>query len=587
MKKFLCTFLALLIIVSALSSPVFADDKSEDISGELVQSVKDLVGEGKAKGAVLSLVHGDEMQLCTGFGFADELNGISSDGDTTAFRIGSISKTFVAAAAQLLAQGGALDMNQDISIYLEPDFPQFLYPITMHNLLTHTAGFEDMITGMVVHNVSETQPLKESIREYIPKQIFKPGEVNSYSNYGIGLAAYVVERISGEDFSQFCQDNIFLPLNMTRTTFEHMHDIVYVSKPYLPNGDETIEPYINLYPEGSAVSTAEDMAKYMMWLMDKDDERILSGEYKDNLFHKQFSMSENLQGIGYVWSRKEQNGNILYDKKGETLHFYSRIALYPERNTGIFLSFNTYLPEDEINNIMHKATDILYGTEPQADTHKKAAAIDISGCYVNNWSGFKTPERILSYIIPGKIMSIDGTPSKGFLLNGKELSLIGEDLYTSHMGTLKFMNKDGRVIMATEAPITFSRIPFWQNKALQSLPVILFTIFTLISTLRELVLLFSKTKKQSGKIFITCSLVQIISFCILLLFIYKGIILFSLLSFELYMKICAILISVSSVAGIVHLIHLKREKAPISAITTVWLLSSVLFLVWMVNMNIL
>jgi CubicO group peptidase (beta-lactamase class C family) len=66
--------------------------------------------------------------------------------------------------------------------------------MTMHDLLTHTAGFEDRVTGMAVVNVSDTEPLAVSVRKYMPAQVFTPGETVSYSNHGIALAAYVIER---------------------------------------------------------------------------------------------------------------------------------------------------------------------------------------------------------------------------------------------------------------------------------------------------------------------------------------------------------------------------------------------------------
>lgn len=131
----------------------------------------------------------------------------------------------------------------------------------MRMLLTHSAGFEDPVTGAAVPNVSDTLPLSVSVRRYKPAQSIKAGVI-SYSNYGIALAAYVVERAAGQDFAAFCRAEIFLPLGMTHTTFEHMHDVAYVAKPYLPDGRETLELYMNLYPEGSAVSTAADMAAY-------------------------------------------------------------------------------------------------------------------------------------------------------------------------------------------------------------------------------------------------------------------------------------------------------------------------------------
>ena len=375
-------------------------------------------------------------------------------------------------AAQLLAQQGRLDMDRDIAAYLEADFPALDHPVTTDHLLTHTAGFEDRVTGMAVANVSDTEPLALSVRKYKPAQVFLPGEVTSYSNYGIALAAYVVQRIAGQDFAAFCRASIFVPLEMAHTTFEHMHDVAYVSKAYLPDGRETREPYMNLYPEGSAVSTAEDMAGYMAWLLDENDPRVLSAASKEALFARHFSMAGDMAGVGYTWNRKERNGNLYYDKKGETLHFYSRIALYPQAGTGVFLSFNTYVPEHEINAVMGAATDLLYGATSKADAGP--GAMDISGCYANNWSSLRTPERILRYLIPGKILSVEGSADEGFAMNGQPMAGIAGDKYASPIGVVRFVHKNGTVLLATESAVTFSRIPWWQHSGWQALPALLF-----------------------------------------------------------------------------------------------------------------
>jgi len=555
--------------------PAFAAGK--ELINEISSMVNELIEDGKVKGAVLSVTKSDKIIFCNGFGFADEYNNIAADGETTAFRIGSVSKTFVAAAAQILNQEGKLDMNTDISAYLKPDFPKLTYPVTMHQLLTHTAGFEELVTGIAVANVSDTEPLSESVRKYMPAQVYKPGEISSYSNYGIALAAYVIESITDVDFSKFCMERIFMPLNMNDTTYEYMHDVAYVSKAYLPNGNEGIEPYINLYPEGSAVSTAQDMAKYMMWLLNNQDNRVLSGEYKKELFIKQFSMSEKLEGGGYVWNRKERNNKIYYDKKGETLHFYTRIALYPETDTGVFLSFNTYVPENEINAVMKKATDLLYGKYEDKKTNNIKNEFDIRGIYVNNWSSFKTQERILSYIIPGKIIKI--SESKGvFLLNGEKMKLIGDNTYSSLIGTIQFIEKNDKLFIATESAVTYSQLPFWQNKTIQLFIPLLFVLLSVIYFINGM-----RLKKAFN---IYSPLTQLLALVALFIFLYRGIINYSILKYSALIMVFGWLIVILGVAGIMNTL-LKKKNDKIDIIDYGWNFANLMFAIWLFTFNII
>lgn len=566
-----------------MAVPAFAGN-ADELLQEMELAVENVVNTGAAKGAVLAIVQDGQIQLCKGYGYADEYLDILADGEKTAFRIGSVSKTFVAVAAQILCEEGRLEMDRDISDYLEPDFPALRWPVTMHQLLTHSAGFEDRVTGMAVMNVSDTEPLSDSVRKYMPAQVFQPGSTISYSNYGIALAAYVMERITGTDFSQYCRDQIFLPLGMTRTTYEHMHDIAYVSKPYLPNGQETLEPYMNLYPEGSAVSTADDMAKYILWLLDEQDTRVLQS--KDKFFARQFSMADELEGMGYIWNRKKANGKFYFDKKGETLHFYSRIALYPEDGAGVFLSFNTYVPEEEINKIMAKATEVLYGRTQNEAANTGMATFNIAGLYANNWSSYRTPEKILRYLIPGKMLTITGSVTEGFRLGGHPMILIGEDLYQTHMGMMKFMQKDGKTIIAAEGASSFTRVPFWQSAMFQAIPVLLFPLMALICFFWEQILKLRR-KKHSQKILQILPALQLILFTSLCLLMIRGIGSYSLLSFAPLLKLCGWVIIAECATGLGYCIYLKANSRAVKSLQWVWNLSGVLFCAWMIFIRIL
>lgn len=583
MKKLLNVLLMTLFILILTGTSVFAKE-GENINEVLDKSLKEIVDSQKVKGAILSVVSDDDNELIKGYGYADENNDILADGEKTAFRIGSISKTFVAVAALKLCEEGNLEMTKDISNYLGNDFPKFKYPISMEQLLTHTAGFEDMVTGIAVFNISDTEPLSTSVKKYMPEQVFRPGEIISYSNYGIALAALVVENISGMDFAEYCQENIFTPLNMERTTFKHMQDMTYVSKAYTPNGKESLEPFMNLYPEGSAVSTAEDMAKYMKWLI-SDDGRILSKEYKQQLFDKQFSMADDFSGIGYTWNRKDRNGNMYFDKKGETLHFYSRIALYPEKNTAVFLSFNTYLPEDEINALMNKTTDILYGKAPESNTYSLLGDLDISGSYVNNWSSFTTPEKILNYIIPGKILKISGSIDKGFYMNGERLEQIGEDTYNSPAGVFKFLNEEGKVVIATESAITYSKIPVWEYGWVQNVAVIFFVVLAVGCLLVELYIISKGKSDKYRRVILICSGFQILAFLVLSFLLYKGLVSFSLLNLLPYIRGCGWLIISTSLVGVLCSFYSKAKHNRLIPITIIWNLASIVFCIWLTVLN--
>jgi CubicO group peptidase (beta-lactamase class C family) len=551
----ICTFI---VLFSLNSTAVFAETvENEVVSTEFDRAIQEIIDTNKAMGATATLVMDGEVVITKGYGYADEALELMTDGNKTGFRIGSVSKTFVAVAALIAVEDGKLDMQADISKYLPEDFPKFKYTVTMQNLLTHTAGFEDYITGIVKNNISDTEPLQESLRKYRPEQIFRSGEVASYSNYGIALAGYVIECATGEDYAEFCKNKIFQPLGMNRTTFLLLQDIVDVSKAYTPDGKEVIEPFMNLYPEGSVVTTAEDMAIYIKWLLGEED-TILKQESKQALFAKQFSMAEELEGIGYVWNRKTRNDSIYYDKKGETLNFYSRIVLYPEQNTGLFLSFNTYVPEKEINSITAKVTDLVLGKKA-VTTNQGGATIDIDGCYANAWSNFNTVEKLLKYVAPNKLVDISGSLSKGYTFNGEKIKHLGNNAYDTPIGTVKFFEKGGKTLLATDFSQTYLRINGFENKGVALVVTLLFISSSILSTLLNIIFYFRK--KKLNKVTVAIPLIQVFAFCALGYLIITGITQFSMISYALYINISAWVIGATTLISLVLYLY-KRKQVP-------------------------
>lgn len=582
---FLCLILMLgsVFSVNAMEESYLTKEESTIAKEHLDTSMEKVIEENKAKGAIAVLIQNGEVVLNKGYGYADEFLGTFADGSNSGFRIGSISKTFVAVAALIAYQEGKLDLHKDISIYLEEDFPSLTYPVTMHHLLTHTAGFEEIITGIAVKNVSQTEPLNITVRKYMPKQMARPGTMVSYSNYGIALAAYVIEKATGIDFAEYCMDKIFIPLDMRKTTFAYMHDKVVVSKAYLPNGEETIEPYINLYPEGSAVSTAEDMGKYIKWLLDESDD-ILTKDNKAKLFSRQYGMAEELGGIGYVWNRKIRNNQMYFDKKGETLNFYSRIVLYPKNCSGLFISFNTYVPEREINRITAEVTDILVGKKT-VNAAETLGDTEIKGCYANMWSSFKTPEKILRFFIPMKIVEIDGSLSDGYTINGEKMIHIGNNTYDTPFGMVKFMKQDSKLIMATDFSQTYVKISGLENKPV-TLGICILFVLSLLSFLVQILVCRLRKKGISALLSIASS-IQLISLLVMALLILKGIMEYALLNYVIYINICAWLIAASTVTHLLHMVSetVKKRKTCISKFQYFHIAISSIFCLVLFNLN--
>jgi hypothetical protein len=296
-------------------------------------------------------------------------------------------------------------------------------------------------------------------------------------------------------------------------------------------------------------------------------------------------MSDELEGIGYIWNRKERNNEVYYEKKGETLNFYTRIAIYPKNQTGIFVSFNTFLPEHKINALIKKATDLLYGEQNNYNFSPELATIDIKGLYTNNWSSFNTPEKILRYLIPNKMIQIRGSQENGYYINGNALELIGKDIYSSSIGMLKFQKINNKIILATESGITFSKVQLWQHRNVQLLVPSMFFILTFICFINELLLMIkNKTKNYYCLI---SYFIQIIFFITLFLLMYKGITTYSLLNYSLYIKICGAVILSFVLTNTGYTTCKAIKNKTFNPLSIAWNLTAVLFVLWIIWFNII
>ncbi|MFD2877709.1 serine hydrolase domain-containing protein [Paenibacillus rhizoplanae] len=173
--------------------------------------VKEYIGK-QTVGASVVMVKDGQVVLSKGYGYADVEQQIPVSPDTV-MEWGSISKLAVWTSVMQLAEQGKLDLNEDIRKLLPEHFLNKLEydePITMLHLMNHNAGFEEYMFDMAYQSPEEVRSLEEGLQLAQPAQIYRPGEVVAYSNYGNSLAAYIVERISGQPYHEYVQEHIFL-----------------------------------------------------------------------------------------------------------------------------------------------------------------------------------------------------------------------------------------------------------------------------------------------------------------------------------------------------------------------------------------
>lgn len=301
-------------------------------------------------GAAVVVVAGGQLLLAKGYGYADMEQERLVDGERTLFRTGSSAKPVTWTAVMQLVEQGKLDLHTDINHYLDFAIPAtFSESITLAHLMTHTAGFADQGEALFVLSQERMMPLRQYLTELQPERVFPPGTTQAYSNYGVALAGYIVERVSGEPFADYVANHIFAPLEMNRSTLhqpvpaELADDLAtgYGAGDFrhLPGGFVFMPPY----PAGAMSASAADMGHFMIaHLQDGryQDSAILQPETVQMMHRRQFSPDPRLDGMGYGFMKQKVNGHAILFHRGSTFQFNAGLYLLPAENIGLYVVYN-------------------------------------------------------------------------------------------------------------------------------------------------------------------------------------------------------------------------------------------------------
>jgi CubicO group peptidase (beta-lactamase class C family) len=237
-----------------------------DPTPRMLQIIADYTDNKSFMGSVLVVKDGKTL-IDQGYGSAD-LEWNIPNTPTTKFRLGSITKQFTATSVLLLQERGKLNIDDPISKYL-PDAPAAWSKITIYNVLTHTSGIPSF-TGFPDYRSTEwndTNPTELVLRFRDKPLDFEPGTKFSYSNSGYVLLGYLIEKVSGQTYADFLQQNIFTPLNMKDTGIDSNAAILPQRAQGYRRSPRGIEHdgYISMtipFSAGALYSTTGDLLKW-------------------------------------------------------------------------------------------------------------------------------------------------------------------------------------------------------------------------------------------------------------------------------------------------------------------------------------
>ena len=304
---------------------------------------------GDIAGAEVAVVKDGQILTSRGYGYSDVAKRKPVDPDKSLFRPGSISKLVTWTAVMQLVDQGKVDLDADVNQYLDFKIPPYDgKPVTLRQLLTHTAGFEEAGKDLIAYDTKYSMGLGAYLKRYVPRRIFAPGTTPAYSNWGTSLAGYVVERVSGVPFDDYIEQRIFAPLGMNESTFRQPlparlrgdMSLGYPRASEKPTPFEIVVPA----PAGAMSAPADDMARFMIAHLqggELNGNRILSQKAWHQMHNSPTTFLPPLNRMQLGFFETNVNGRMVNAHLGDTMGFHSSLHLFMDDGVGFYVSFNS------------------------------------------------------------------------------------------------------------------------------------------------------------------------------------------------------------------------------------------------------
>ncbi len=352
--------LAFVVLFLVSSLALFAQDKEKPVvppkdTAELQKQIQKILADKKVPGTSVVIADRNGIMWVAGIGKSDVANNKDVTPDTL-FRIGSISKTFVALAALKLSSEGKLDLNAPVRS-LVPDVQfenqwESTNPVRVINLLEHTTGWDDLHFKEYASSDPKPLTLKEGL-DYAPASRtsrWKPGTRFSYCNSGPAVAAYIIEKITGQRFEDYIAQNFFQPIGMPTADYLYSPQAQKLLTNLYHEDGKTPEPYwhISMRPAGSINASARDMGNYVRFFLNRGSvngtqivpaEAILLMETPQTYYGAAAGLKTGYAKHNYT--TLDDNGFVWHGHNGGVNGGLSEMAYLPDAGVGYFFSINS------------------------------------------------------------------------------------------------------------------------------------------------------------------------------------------------------------------------------------------------------
>ena len=301
--------------------------------------LNDYLKKKQIPGCAVLVRHEGRIVHCAGYGLANLEHGVKVTPQTV-FQSGSIGKQFTAMAVMMLVEEGKLSLGDPVSKFLS--VPPSWSKITVHHLLTHTAGLGDYPESFSLQkDCTEEELLKMLTAQPLG---FVPGEKWEYSNLGYVTLGILIRKVAGEFYGDFLQKRLFAKLGMKNARIISEADIVpnraagYRLRDGVLKNQEWVAPTLNTTADGSLYLTVEDMAK---WDEALDARQLLSPAGFEQMWAPVKLNDGATAPYGFGWHfDKNRAGHRLVEHGGAWQGFATYIGRHPEEHLSVVVFCN-------------------------------------------------------------------------------------------------------------------------------------------------------------------------------------------------------------------------------------------------------
>lgn len=408
---------------------------------EFRTAVQAVLSDTGVPGAGLALVRLSGIEWAGGVGLADRDRRTPVTADTH-FRAGSISKSFIASAIVQMYLDGEIDLDTPVTeiaseIRIDNAWEP-AHPVRVIHLLQHTAGFDDMHFNEM-YNVADPPdlPLEEVLKINPRSRVvrWQPGTRMAYSNPGYTVAAYLIEKVTGEKYEDRIAEKIFKPAGMPTSSFVLTRDDeAILAKGYRDRTGPPV-PYSQIYlrPSGNLHTSALDLGRWVHLLLnwgETDTDLVIDPEYLSNMEHPRTTVASYAglrSGYGSGIASTEVEGFPMLGHGGGIEGFSSLYGYSTSRDAGYVILLNSTHSPEAMRRIAKLAVRYLKADvepPPKPKATVSAATLRKYEGYYHDANPRNQAFAFIQWLMSGQAVSVSGDHLEVAPAFGKAVTLI-------------------------------------------------------------------------------------------------------------------------------------------------------------------